>query len=355
MSQCTSLVTVMNKSKALMKQLVENAIDFLASAIDEFEVRPKFSIVHFSTAVELFLKARLLHEHWSLVVSKSPDSQKFETGDFESVTFDEACVRLQKVVESPIPDGARKNFDEIRKHRNKMVHFFHHADVEKAGVEAIALEQLRAWYDLNQLLSTQWAPIFNPYTAKFRVIEKTLSKHREYLRAKFKGLEKVIATKRANGAIFIKCKSCRFNSAHVTVKLGDLKESKCLVCNYSAEWFDYECPGCGKISPLYEGGEFTCKCGHTDDAQDIADHINEFVATKDNYYEANVHGNCVECDGYHTIVEYKDRYLCVSCFALAKSLETCGWCGESSNGDMEGSSWSGCSACDGRAGWDSDD
>ena len=49
-----------------MARLTENSIDFLTEAIDGFQVQPKYSIIHFYTAVELFLKARLLHEHWSL-------------------------------------------------------------------------------------------------------------------------------------------------------------------------------------------------------------------------------------------------------------------------------------------------
>lgn len=127
--------------------LTNNAIDFLNRAIDDFKAQPKYSIINFHTAVELFLKARLLREHWSLIVSKSPDRQKFDAGDFMSVTFDEACVRLQNIVQSPVPERARKNFDAIRKHRNKMVHFFHDADSGIGpAIEVIAREQLRAWY-----------------------------------------------------------------------------------------------------------------------------------------------------------------------------------------------------------------
>ena len=54
--------------KAFFERLVENALDFLVCAIEEFQVAPKYSVIHFSAAVELFLKARLMAEHWSLVV-----------------------------------------------------------------------------------------------------------------------------------------------------------------------------------------------------------------------------------------------------------------------------------------------
>jgi hypothetical protein len=54
-----------------MGDLVANAIDFLTLATEEFEGRPKHSIIAFHSAVELVLKARLMHEHWSLVVGKT--------------------------------------------------------------------------------------------------------------------------------------------------------------------------------------------------------------------------------------------------------------------------------------------
>ncbi len=79
------------------------------------------------------------------MVTKDPDRQKFESGDFVSISFEEACARLNKIVQSGIPEPARKNFDAIRKHRNKMVHFFHeaHSGSENPRLRTeIAKEQL---------------------------------------------------------------------------------------------------------------------------------------------------------------------------------------------------------------------
>jgi len=98
-----------------MRDLVANAVDFLTLATEEFKERPKHSIIAFHSAVELFLKARLMEEHWSLVVSKTPDLASFERGDFVSVTFEEACQRLAKIVGSAIPERARLTLDVIPK------------------------------------------------------------------------------------------------------------------------------------------------------------------------------------------------------------------------------------------------
>ena len=58
------------KPSDLFDRLVDNALDFLNRSIADFEKSPKYSVIHFYTAVELFVKARLMAEHWSLVVAK---------------------------------------------------------------------------------------------------------------------------------------------------------------------------------------------------------------------------------------------------------------------------------------------
>ncbi|MBN1293095.1 MAG: hypothetical protein JXB48_14745, partial [Candidatus Latescibacteria bacterium] len=55
-----------------LNKLIENAFDFFERSLDEFEDNPKYSVIHFYAAVELFLKARLMAEHWSLVVLRDP-------------------------------------------------------------------------------------------------------------------------------------------------------------------------------------------------------------------------------------------------------------------------------------------
>ncbi|MEQ4691025.1 hypothetical protein [Providencia manganoxydans] len=57
-------------NEQLFNSLVLNAIDFLYSSIDNLDKRPKNSIVDFYTAIELFLKARLMLEHWTLILDE---------------------------------------------------------------------------------------------------------------------------------------------------------------------------------------------------------------------------------------------------------------------------------------------
>ena len=139
-----------------MNGLTENAFYFLRGAFQQLENDPKRSVIDFYAAVELFLKARLLGEHWSLIVASKPDFQQFKSGNFQSVTFNEAIERFQRVLDQPIPVDAIKAFDRVRKHRNRMVHFYH-PEENPSAPSVIAIEQLKAWHHLNRLITGEWA------------------------------------------------------------------------------------------------------------------------------------------------------------------------------------------------------
>lgn len=338
----------------LFQRLVSNALDFVSRAIDEFQSQPKYSIIDFYTAVELFLKARLLHEHWSQVVSKDPDRQRFESGDFHSVTFQEACTRLNRVVQSPVPDRAIQAFESVRRHRNKMVHFFHEADTSPGSIQKIATEQLTAWHYLNRLLTVQWRHVFEDYSEALARIEKKLAGHRDYLRTKFHDIKAEIEAHAKKGAVFSHCLSCGFEAAEVTEVLENLSDHECWVCRSKLRLLEYECPECELRTPLTEAIEFACpNCDHEQDEAAIIESLNQEVCNPGDGDYALTPANCAECDGMHTVVAYDGHYLCVRCFDVSDSLEQCEWCSEHSNGELSDSFLLGCSACEGQSGWHS--
>ena len=343
------------KKSDLMANLVGNAIDFLNKAIDEFDAHPKYSIINFYTAIELFMKARLLHEHWSLVVSKNADWDMFVKGDFVSVAFEECTDRLKKIAKSGLPETTKKKFDSIRKHRNKMVHFFHTAKTSKKEMETIVGEQLSAWCDLHKIMMTDWHDVFSGWKKEFVNIERKLKNHRNYLQAKFESLKDEIGKLSNEGFKFRKCPSCGFKSSKQAVIIGDLEESICLVCDHVDKYLLFTCPDCSKKSALHEGGSFKCKCGFTCDESKLADEVNEDPATTDNYFEHSLPANCGECEGYQTVVSYHEKYLCVCCLDVAERLQHCSWCSEANTGDMEESEYKGCGHCDGNPAWHRDD
>ncbi|CCO50370.1 hypothetical protein VIBNISOn1_p0207 [Vibrio nigripulchritudo SOn1] len=127
---CIGIVS-MSKSKIpqeMFQHVVNNALDFLGQSIAELQQKPKYSVIHFHAAIELVLKARLMSEHWSLVVSpkKQADWQEFTQGKFVSVTLEEAATRLEKVAQSGLGDKQLKLFRAVTKHRNQMVHLLRH-------------------------------------------------------------------------------------------------------------------------------------------------------------------------------------------------------------------------------------
>ena len=58
------------KTEEIFDSVVRNAIDFITTAIIELKEKPKYSVINFYTALELFFKARVLKEHWTLIVKK---------------------------------------------------------------------------------------------------------------------------------------------------------------------------------------------------------------------------------------------------------------------------------------------
>ena len=114
------------KQREMSHHLIENAFDFLEEAIKKIEKKPKYAVIHFQAAVELFIKARLMDEHWSLVIAPrtEPDWDRFLVGDFRSVSLRDAATRLKKVVGRGLTTEEYDAFDAVTTHRNKMVHFF---------------------------------------------------------------------------------------------------------------------------------------------------------------------------------------------------------------------------------------
>lgn len=344
------------KQSELLERLIENALGFLSHAIEALETAPKFSVIDFYTAVELFLKARLLQEHWSLVVAKNPDWERFVSGDFASVTFDEACTRLDKIVQSPVPQRAREKFDAIRLHRNKMVHFFHAGEgSQHRVVEEIAIEQLHAWYELHQLLRQQWKEVFKPWQNQLAGVEFQLRGYKKYLAATFDALGPKLAEISAGGQEIWSCDRCNYPAAVVTDgDVSGLREAVCLVCGADSKCLEMKCPNCGKGAVLRDGADFSCECEHSLDESDLVGALDETVVTKDNYFENPYPANCGECEGWHTVVSKDDKNFCVRCLDVTDDLYYCEFCNEASTGKLEDSYLLGCGQCEGSAGYHAD-
>lgn len=352
------------KAEEMFDRLVDNALDFLLKAKSELLEQPKYSVIHFQAAVELFLKARLMDEHWSLVVAKGqdPDWNRFVSGDFQSVSLNDAANRLDKVVRSGLSVAELQAFRDVAKHRNKMIHFFHEAHKAEESNEltrSIVKEQLKAWYFLHRLLTVQWNEVFSNRSDAIAEIDAALRKSHEFLQVVFDDLRPEIEALKAEGGLFEQCPSCGFEAQQFTDEVGVIQQAKCLVCGLVERCLKIECPSCSEIVIFKNEGFATCpSCSKPLEPEDVADVLVDagaaYIAATDG--GEDVVGNCSHCDGYHTVVLTENgEWICGSCFGVFESLASCEWCNELNTGDMENSYLAGCSVCDGKFGWHKDD
>lgn len=335
--------------------LVENARQFLQKALGELPDDPKSSVIDFYSGVELILKARLLHEHWTLIVARDPHRNRFHSGDFTSVTFDEACRRIDAVLSCPLPDAAFRAFDKIRKHRNRMVHFYDADLVSSSGrLRGVALAQLQAWYQLNKLMRADWQDVFAPMRDRFAGIERVLHRHRGYAAAKYQDLKAQIEALRRNGHAFGRCGRCAQPAAQAYPIERGLRQLRCQVCDESWPEMDIQCPSCACVLTAGRGEGLVCKaCGWSADSALRFAIMAGAGERSERTPEVLTPAHCEACCGYETICSFGDGYLCVHCLTYTASLTCCGWCGGYHNGDGRG--WAGCMQCDGAAGYREDE
>lgn len=354
--------------ETILSHLVKNALDFLNRAIHELDDAPKYSVIHFHSSMELFLKARLMAEHWTLVVSKrkEPELNQFKSGDFQSVTFEEAADRLKNVIDSGLSPNAFGAFRRIKTHRNKMMHFFHEAqqgEEENKFKNTIVSEQLCAWYWLHRLVTKQWEITFKPWIDDITAIANLIQNHHgKYLQIVFGELGSEIDQMKKQGDTFKACYFCKFEALPFprsnNEEDGLPHPSKCLVCDNPSLYIRIDCPECQRTVTFINDGSSSCECDQKFDPPRLAELLDcsmESTREKLKMGYSNTLGNCSNCEGYQTVVEIKNgEYFCASCFETFERLEHCVFCGQLDTGDMTDSFVAGCSVCSGVSGWERD-
>jgi hypothetical protein len=107
-----------------------NGLDYLDSAIMHMHEGPrprnlKYCILHLHAAVEIFLKARLIQEHWTLACADPgrADMTLYRRGEFKSVTLEVAIARLKAVCEIRLDVPSKAAIEQLTRERNKIAHF----------------------------------------------------------------------------------------------------------------------------------------------------------------------------------------------------------------------------------------
>jgi hypothetical protein len=374
------------------EDLVQNAVDFLERSVrDLLDSNLKFSVVHFYQALELFVKARLLREHWSLIISEPSKASysSFEKGDFHTVSLQDAIGRLTRIAGEDLR-SAKDAFEPVRVRRNQVVHF-HAPDMPKvphAGPRSVAArnsrmrvaagrsplfesippqvgkivaEQCRAWYELNYLLVHRWKNHFEPFRSKCQHLDHLMLQVRPYLQTRFDKLQPKISQLRARGSVGI-CAACGFEASRTNSVFQGLSQTSCLVClrterSYRFSCTDEDCEGEVVVS---EDGTAECDlCDISMTLQDVADNVGEPSHPSDG--EDWTQGYCSDCESHEiyggTVVQIadSDHYLCLACLQDHDRFSQCEFCGELITADPEGTYIGGCLMCDGKLGWDGDD
>mgnify|MGYP003138195948 CR=1 FL=1 len=349
------------KLNAALRNLSESAFDFLERSVDEIKEYPKYSVINFATAVELVLKARLMREHWTLVLDRASDVSlgDFLSGKCKTVTQTDAIKRLINACGENISKDAIAQFGKIAAHRNRMVHFFHEAgtgQADQALTEEIVKEQCRCWYYLERLLS-EWGDQFAEFNTEIAGVRWRMKQNRAFLSIAFDRLKPEIEAEKEIGKVFQVCSGCGYEASAVAELSDVLFEKNCRVCGLGEAYIEFPCPGeCGTMLHLEaDTASHICgSCEHHVTAGEIADALNtEYSDPTD--FQAPM--NCAMCSGYHTVVQHHETFICTECLATDNAAPTCEWCNERQigGGDLEYSYHSGCEFCDGQAGWIKDD
>ena len=350
----------MIKKEEIFSSVVENAFDFFDKSLKEFDQKKyKYSIIHFCAAVELFLKARLLHEHWTLIVSKREDLNldKFIAGNSQSATLDEIKKRLEFVLKDGLSRQAASAFDNLTSYRNQVIHFCH-PDLSKTNSLKIVSEQCVAWHYLQELLTTQWKEFFKNYTSKITNINNRVKKNREYLNEKYKLEKNQIKKEKAKGTHYDSCPTCGYEALQFSAKTEHLFSTKCVVCDFRGYAVEINCPKCTEKVTFLGEGFAECSCGKKLDSKDL----HEIMFDKNEAYinfkdgdDSYRPGNCCDCDTREVVIPYSEEFFCLNCFEMFASIYTCEWCNELQTSSTEDSYMGGCQFCDGKFGNARDD
>lgn len=335
--------------------LIENGLDFLNKARQELETKQyKHSIVSFWTAVEIMLKVPLVNEHWTLACSKKnkPKKQAYLDGDFQSVTYEETRDLFRDVLEKPISSETHIVFDKVRKHRNRVVHFYH-SSFSDADLGTILKEQADAWFALNRLMRDEWQFIFgDSHKHKLAFSEARLLKGSTFYSAlRLEQVQPELNKLKNAGSNIQCCLDCKQNAVVDEIiqtavqTTSDLVAARCLVCASTNRRVCLPCPNCEEFMSFEEGDmKVTCNvCQGAFERYELLDDDLHHSGIDDEYLPAG----CTFCMSPESVAKFGDGYLCTECLHFSNQIEVCGCCEHASDSVPDFSHIIGCEFCDG--------
>ncbi|MCW1877223.1 hsdR [Erwinia sp. INIA-01] len=333
--------------------LIDNGLGFLDKARSELDrCDYRFSVVSFWTAVELLLKVPLVQEHWTLVCNGKKIARKdFLTGDFQSVTYSETLERLGNILEKPLRKETALIFDRVRRHRNRVVHFYHDG-FSSAEHDDILSEQGDAWFALNRLLRDEWKELFRGRLARRLARNETqlLAGNRFYATAKYKHVSHKLDTLRQDGLNISQCTNCQETAmVHWPMETGGTHRvfhPECRVCSYHYAYALVTCPQCGRGDCLGQGSA-PYKCEFCAEPQERYPFFDEGSEHSPGVEDSSHPAGCYKCGSSQSVCQFGTGHLCTVCFEFVSELEICNYCGHADTFVGGLGEITGCTACKG--------
>jgi hypothetical protein len=340
-----------------LDRLVKNAVDFLITSVSEIEKRPKYSIIHFAAAVELFLKARLMIKDWKLVIvpSKEPDLALFLKGRYQSVNLRTAFDRLEVEVETPLTKTQKDSFTDIAEHRNKVIHFFHESVDERSSDElkaSIVREQCLAWHHLKDLLTETWQAEFFAYKSDLDRASHAMHLLDAYLEVLFEKAKAEIQSHIEAGDHVTACPVCKKQALLCTPVSTEVSEARCLVCLRVMGAAFIPCSNCKKAIEIIGEGWADCPhCSAHITPEDVAGYIAQIRPPYRDEFEDWSSIHCGLCESNESVVQISDsHFFCSVCFDITSTTYECEYCGAINTHNFDFSDLEGCAECEGQLG-----
>lgn len=268
------------QSESLEYSLLENGLDFIASALKHLKDQPskrelKYAVLHLSAGIELILKERLKREHWSLVFDKPESATKksYDTGDFSSVSFRPSLDRLVNICGVKLEEKQRTRLLRFRDMRNRFEHFGIVDSIE--AVTASTAAALAILLDFIKIhLETQ--ALERSDQMRLDEIRRELSEFKEFVHKRWLLIE------------------------------ADVKDARTAVI---------VCPSCGQAAAVAHEGATCLFCGYHRPAEDAAREYVVTVLGEDP--REGWHGlvqKCPDCDIETLVQDTSDaRFVCLQC------------------------------------------
>lgn len=375
--------------------LVKSAFDFFEQALKDFKQKnPKYSILHLAISVELFLKARLMAEHWTLMINGDPSYSKLIDNSINSLSIRTAIDRINNVLvmQEHVDQDSSDLFIFLADERNKVAHFYNKDACKDACPEQnnLATMEVRVWLYIHILLTEKWKKVFEDYKKQIRDLEESMKKHRQYLGEVYQFKKREIDICRKRGRKVSQCPACNFESLvgllekdvchrHVCkvcsytqtrtekectkckkttqyemysgrTDVGFFGYYKCAECDLEKIFFNYICPDCSD-EKLIEEGHYKCSCGLETSPELLLEYLDSVSGGADALPEVT----CSYCENNSLsdvrCQALRNDYICLSCFEdfAYYEIHNCEFCGSPYAGpEIEDSYGYGCMHCGGK-------